>query len=597
MAARRLAVCLAFIAETFRKGRMPHHAKSLFAAALAVAMLAVQACAGEAASSDSALAPGKEAGLEMRYQVLDELEWVYEDTKVDPAGAKSASLSGCRGSRPGFQVVIEGLARGARPVVAVSGGGRAALPAPEVFALHAVPVEENSGWTGFTKWEPQMEAQVTRRAPFRVFDVVRPVDSPPIREEKLTVLLIQFPVALKASPGRKSGTVSITAGKDAAAIPVTLEVYAATLPERGTLKVTNWFSASNMATRHGLTPWSEEHWRMIEKYGRLMRRNRQNVFWLTHDFFGVEKVGASRWRFDFSKAVRLIKLYKGLGFEYIEGPHLGGAKEWGAAEILISFDRTLRPSSPEGYALLAQFLTEWRKLLKAHKWVDTYIQHLSDEPVEASRADYETLAAIVRKHFPEARIIDAVEFPNLAAGLDIWVPKNHDYDANMSVYDAYRAFGDEIWFYTCCVPGGPYMNRFLDFHLLRTRYLHWGNYLYDLPGYLHWGMNHYQSSQNPFEQSVVGHTGGTKLPAGDTHIVYPGTDGPWSSMRFEMMRAGIEDYELFKLAEARVGRERAMEILNECVQSFKSFSEDVPKFRATYRELLEAASAKPRKSK
>jgi hypothetical protein len=349
-----------------------------------------------------------------------------------------------------------------------------------------------------------------------------------------------------------------------------------------------------MASRHNLTPWSEEHWRMIKRYGELMRRNRQNVFWVTGDFFGVEKKGPMEWRFDFSKAVRLIEMYRDLGFEYIEGPHLGSARKWGEAEIYLTFDGNLRPGTPEGYALTAQFLTEWGKVLRRRGWIRRYFQHISDEPVEEARADYETLAAIVRKYLPEAKIVDAVEFANLAAAVDIWVPKNNYYEEHRAAFDGYRKYGDEVWFYTCCVPGGKYMNRFLDFHLLRTRYLHWGNFLYDLSGYLHWGLNHYSREQNPFEQSVVGHFG-NKLPAGDTHIVYPGADGPWSSMRFEMMRAGIEDYELLRMAEERLGRERTMEILNECVRSFADFSQDVRAFRATHRKLLEAASGTARK--
>lgn len=43
------------------------------------------------------------------------------------------------------------------------------------------------------------------------------------------------------------------------------------------------------------------------------------------------------------------------------------------------------------------------------------------------------------------------------------------------------------------------MNRFLDIPLLKTRFLHWGNYLYKMNGYLHWGLNYYLEGQDPFE--------------------------------------------------------------------------------------------------
>ena len=62
-----------------------------------------------------------------------------------------------------------------------------------------------------------------------------------------------------------------------------------------------------------------------------------------------------------------------------------------------------------------------------------------------------------------------------------------------------------------------------------------------LDGFLHWGLNQYHA--DPFAQSVVDHTAapGTenRLPAGDTHVLYPGPDGPWSSVRFEAHRIGL----------------------------------------------------------
>ena len=524
----------------------------------------------------------------MNFQILDELEWVFEDSKVSPAGAKAAELAAPRGGYASFLVITD-----APPMskVSVSFSGDKSLGQPDAYVLHTSPVEENSGWKGFTNWEPQMESQVTRRAPFRVFDAMRPVDAAPVRDEKLLVILVQFPISGDAKPGKKSGTVSITANNEAASVPVTVEVFSASVAKRETLKVTNWFSVPNIAERHGLKPWSQEHWAMVEKYGRLMRKARQNMFWLSGMVEG-KKDEKGVWKFDFSKAVALIEMYSKLGFKYLEGPHLGGCKKWGDSEIYLALDKEQRPGTPEGYAGLAAFLKEWGELLRKRKWIGKYYQHISDEPTPGAQADYQTMACAVRKFLPGVPIIDAVEFPNLAAAVDVWVPKSDQYEKDRAIYESHRSLGGEIWHYTCCVPGGPHMNRFLDFHLLRTRFLHWGNYLYDLKGYLHWGLNHWQPKQNPFEMSIIPWGGTNKLPAGDTHIVYPGSDGPWSSVRFEAMRSGIEDYELFLLAEERVGREKALVILRKCVQSFHEFSQDVPNFRKAYRELLAAASGK-----
>ena len=127
------------------------------------------------------------------------------------------------------------------------------------------------------------------------------------------------------------------------------------------------------------------------------------------------------------------------------------------------------------------------------------------------------------------------------------------------------------------------MNRLWDMPLLRTRYLHWGNYKYDMEGFLHWGLNHYDDDHDPFEQKNL------TFPAGDTHITYPGEHGPWGSMRLEAMRAGIEDYELLKLL-ANKDKALADEITSSCLISFNEANEDPVHFANTHLRLLQAVS-------
>lgn len=136
------------------------------------------------------------------------------------------------------------------------------------------------------------------------------------------------------------------------------------------------------------------------------------------------------------------------------------------------------------------------------------------------------------------------------------------------------------------------MNRLLDMPLIRTRFLHWGNFLYDLTGYLHWGFNQYEEAQDPFESNCPVHVAGNsdkRLPPGDTHIVYPGLEGPWGSMRLEAMRAGIEDYEIFKVLEKK-DKKLADTIVRSCMKSFCSVNYDIEAFHTTHRLLLEKAS-------
>jgi hypothetical protein len=189
-------------------------------------------------------------------------------------------------------------------------------------------------------------------------------------------------------------------------------------------------------------------------------------------------------------------------------------------------------------------------------------------------------------------LIDAAQYFELRGSLDIWVPTNDYYQEHREEFENLRRLGDILWFYTCCIPGGYYLNRLMDIPLVKSRLLHWGNYKYDLKGFLHWGFNCYEQAQNPFEQSCPVHVAGNseeRLPAGDTHIAYPGTDGPWSSMRLEAMRAGAEDYELLKILEAR-DKALADEIAGSVLYSFNEAETDAGKFDAAHLRLLKALS-------
>ena len=161
---------------------------------------------------------------------------------------------------------------------------------------------------------------------------------------------------------------------------------------------------------------------------------------------------------------------------------------------------------------------------------------------------------------------------------------------NATGFEAHRSRGDTLWFYTCCNPTGFYLNRLIDNELLRTRLLHWGNWRYRLDGFLHWGLNQVIEIQDPFENTTPPHGPyrNFHLPPGDSHIVYPGDDGPWSSVRFEAMAAGIEDYELLRLVAER-DEALADEICSRLVRTFTDYDATVEGFDAAHLRLLEAA--------
>jgi hypothetical protein len=262
------------------------------------------------------------------------------------------------------------------------------------------------------------------------------------------------------------------------------------------------------------------------------------------------------------------------------------------ARFVVRVDgKPVSGTSHAAYEFLAQYLGAWREMLRRNGWYGLATQHVVDEPSPKDFDDYRIMAGTVRKFLPGVPLIDALGEPELDGAVDIWVPLSESYEKQKEAFEAHRRRGDTIWFYTCCAPSGRNLNRFIDTELLRTRLLHWANWRYRLDGYLHWGLNQVIPEQDPFENTCPPHGPYHEfhLPPGDSHILYPGKGEPWSSVRFEAMGAGIEDYELLRQIAERDPK-LADEICTQVVRGFTDYDATVAGFDAVHRKLLEAAS-------
>lgn len=523
----------------------------------------------------------------MKYSVYSASEWVFPDAEC--SGAHSVALHSARNANTGFQLKLTDIPEHTPISVSHPFGSPLVL---EAYRLVDVMVEKNTGRVGFTWSESDGEPEyVTRRAPFRVYDPIRPYrNGKEFAGAEASAFYFCFHIPQSVVPGDYAEEITVTAGDESITVPVTVRVYRAEVPPMETLDVTNWFSVGNMARSHKAEPWSEEHWEIIRRYGALMRRARQNTFWVTRDLTQVSKDENGNYCFDFSRAKRLIEMYLDMGFTVIEGTQVAYRQGWNS-EVFHLWDgeRELQATSIDGYAYLSRYLTAWRNFLEENGWYDLLIQHVADEPHDKCKNDYFRLSSIVRQYLPGVEIIEAVEIPDLAGAVDIWVPKDHYYESHKEQYEAFRAAGNTIWFYTCCFPGGHFMNRLLDKPLIEVRYLHWGNFKYRMPGFLHWGLNHYYDFQDPFENTTPLHdkVNIKYLPAGDSHLVYPGDDGPWSSMRLENHCFGAQDYELFSILAGKDEAE-AQSLCDSMVRAFDDFEKDPAVMEETRIRLLEA---------
>jgi hypothetical protein len=522
----------------------------------------------------------------MRAGLRDSLEHLFPDFEVGAKPRWAMRLDVARGSVASVNILLNGLKRGGALRLTVRRDGKAFGDAAW-FRLVDVPVEVNTGPVGFIEKAGEKNPYVIRRAPFRVYDAMEPA-GPAVRAEAPTIALrLHIPVAADARAGVRDYEIEVRCGSEAARMSLRVIVHRATVPPVGreSWPYTNWFSLELMAERHGLKLWSEAHWRMIRRYAELMARVRQNTFWVPGGtVFSRTRDGLVLNR---ERLRRLVRTFTAAGMHFIEGGHV--ASRTGGVWKAKTFDVILggpRATSPAGNADLARACRQLMEEIERNGWRGRWIQHVTDEPTPDNAADYRILVGMVRKSMPGIPILDATMDPTLVGSVDIWCPQAQHFQRHRNAFDAQRALGDRVWFYTCCFPGGPWLNRLMDMELLRPALLGWGGAAFELDGFLHWGLNHYRKGQDPFKQSVVGHGGGNFLPAGDTHVVYPGNDGPWSSVRLEAQREGIEDFELLKELRGRDAKS-AGRIIARVFRGFDRYTKDVKVFRAARHALLE----------
>ena len=527
--------------------------------------------------------------------LFDELAVLYPDTKAE-SGVERFAGDTARGVPAGVHTLITGLPGGASVRWSLALGS-APVSDASAFRLIDVPVEQNTGLGSRTEvWDGKQNPHVIRRAPFRVFEALEPIEGAARASDAgVLALRVEVPIARNAAAESRIYELTLAAGDWRRTLRWGLNVHPVTIPPTGPQSpgYTNWFSPGIIAQRHGLEPWGEPFWQMLARYADLMARGRQNTFWvLWRDFVSVDKDGNVT--LDRPRFKRYVRLFLDRGFTRVEGGHLAGRHkgDWGSPRLDLSLTGSDVNSEP-GRAELATILSEVQTALAELDLPQqvAYLQHLTDEPTNTNAESYKALAEQVRRHRPGVKIFEATMSLELVGAVDHWCPQVQQYQKHQEFFETRKKAGDAVWVYTCLAPGGPWLNRLLDQERLRPTYLSWALVKYDLAGFLHWGFNHYRRGVDPFAQSVVPHGKGPPnfLPAGDSHVVYPGKDGPLSGQRFEAQRIGMEDAELLLLLKAR-NPARAQAIITRVFRTFDDYEKDVATYRTAKRELLTALS-------
>lgn len=534
-------------------------------------------------------------------------EFLYPDSKPG-ALPEEIRIVMAKNGRPGIQLLFETAGKNVRLFLEEN------KFTAECFRMKAVPVEYNTGdgteqgGAMVLKERPQKKPDyVTRLAPFYVYDCLIPAQSKIVETEGgFAAVYLCISAKPDTLPGEYDVKLSVALSEGVWKCRLHIKVYDVEIPE-DTFFVTNWFSEDSICKFHHVQKGTEHYLEMLRLYISAMRRMHQNVFYIQLD----ERCIASEnpQEFDFEYLTPVIKCFFDGGMKQIElGTllHRGflpdGMPDMYTGDFVCTMKKDLLFDTPEGYAHTVRLVRSLSEYLKEHGWEKQVLFHIHDEPdihfktketLETRRRQYYLAANILRKYLPEVKIIEAVDTVSFYGGIDIWVPGTAGYDDKKQQFDMLAELGETIWTYVCCSPEGKWLNRFLDFDLIRGRLLFWGCARNRISGFLHWGFNQFPGEMNPFEgTSCPNDTGiGTNFPCGDSFLVYPGENGPYIGMRLEAQRRGIEDAALWGLLY-RKNKTLWEQLLDSVFTKNNSYNSSPDQMERVYEQLLEALVSK-----
>lgn len=409
---------------------------------------------------------------------------------------------------------------------------------------------------------------------------------------------LQIDVPQHAAPGLYRGTITVSAiGCESVQQDVSLLVEDATLPAPADWRIhlDLWQHPQSVARWHDVEPWSPEHFALLRPIMKRLAEAGQKCItctlldeaWnaQTYDWFP----SMVRWvrgkdgqmRYDYSALDAWIH------FMHDEI----GIREQISCYSMIPWHLSVRffdeatgkyasikakPGTPEYDELWAPFMRDFRKHMQEKGWADKTCIAIDERPDAYVRAAMK----LVQENAPEFRFSSAVDKPSdlTREVYNISPVITHAGTALGDLLRERKAAGKITTFYVCLHPAKP--NTYTHSAPAEAEWLGLFAAANHLDGFLRWAYNSW--NRNPFETTDF-----VSWPSGDCFLVYPGNR---SSVRFERLRDGIEDFEKINLLRSRAAASpRAAEIIaNMDRQLLKIFSVERSKGSSHTQDVIQA---------
>jgi len=225
--------------------------------------------------------------------------------------------------------------------------------------------------------------------------------------------------------------------------------------------------------------------------------------------------------------------------------------------------------------LMSRYLSQIQNDLEKSGWLGKEYIYWFDEPDKKDYPFVRETQELIKRYAPK---------------LTTFITENHFFEEEKDLADITCMIWDKTdqrkinrmnsndkscWSYLCCGPRAPWINEFIDSDAINFRMWLWGSYYKKLKGILIWETCYWNANewpfpkgyiQNPYEETqsyccygdVMGKQ--QKWGNGDGRLFYPNNhhpgidktkyvEPPVPSIRLEIMRDGIEDYDYFVILQ------------------------------------------------
>ncbi|MEC3905530.1 glycoside hydrolase domain-containing protein [Tamlana sp. 2201CG12-4] len=429
-------------------------------------------------------------------------------------------------------------------------------------------------------WSPKLEEIVGEgtsgnMAPNIVGDPLVELSEVDVPAYRAQPIWLTIKVPKKTKPGTYIGKILLSTNEfGQVSYPLKLTVLNKEIPDPLNYKfhLDMWVNPSAIAEFYKVNHWSDKHWKFIEVYLKeyASRGGKNITTTITHEPWHKPWIGGKTrsqiaygyksmvswfkeengtWKFDYQIFDKYVDLASktGIGGQinaFSMTPFHTGQK-------IHYFDETdqqnkvltLNIEDKAYRKVWSAFLKSFSKHLKGKGIFERTYLAFDEKPEEQMKIIHDIIANATPEFLSKTVISGHPEVGEHSNNFSISymffpgqpLEKRAVVDVLPTIQKR-KEQGKTTTFYLCAEPAHP--NTLTYSPAIEGQMIPWLALKYHTDGYLRWAFNNWTKA--PFKTPVFIHT------QGDDYQIYPGKNGPVSSIRWELLKEGIEDYELFR---------------------------------------------------